>query len=139
MAPGLLVDDGNVLSDSNITEKAVSRSSLLHRSLHADPLRVVGASGNYIHLDNGQMILDSTGGAAVSCIGHGNEKVKAAIMEQMDEISYCHSLFFSTSAAEDLATELIDSAGGKMSKAFIISSGKGSLHTFKMTCGSHIR
>ncbi len=99
-------------------------SAVLHRSLHHAPLRVVGGSGHYLELSNGQKILDATTGAAVACLGHGNERVKKAMARQMDEISYCHSLFFSTSAAEELASELTASTHGHMSKAFIVSSGR---------------
>lgn len=110
-----------VCTNGHVT--TAKRSAVLHRSLHTDPHRVVAAKGNYLHLTNGQKILDATGGAAVSCLGHGNERVKQAIIEQMDEVSYCHSLFFATAAAEDLAKELIDSTGGEMTRAFIVSSG----------------
>ncbi|GAB7353996.1 hypothetical protein MBLNU459_g4589t1 [Dothideomycetes sp. NU459] len=99
------------------------RSAVLHRSLHNDPLKVVGAQGNYLHLSNGQKILDATGGAAVSCLGHGNERVKQAIMEQMNQVSYCHSLFFATAGIEELAQTLVDSTGGEMTRAFVVSSG----------------
>lgn len=74
-------------------------------------------------LDNGQKIFDSTGGAAVTCVGHGNEKVKKAIKEQIDTLSYCHTGFFSTQPAEELARFLVDSTGGKMSKLFVVNSG----------------
>lgn len=100
-----------------------SKSAVLHRSLHHDPLRVVRAEGNYLTLSNGQRILDATGGAAVSCLGHGNARVKKAIADQMDTVSYCHSLFFSTSAAENLANELVASTNGEMSRVFVVSSG----------------
>jgi len=60
----------------------------------------------------------------VACLGHGNKRVKDAIAKQMDVVSYCHSLFFSTSAAEALAKELVASTHGEMAKAFIVSSGK---------------
>lgn len=46
-------------------------SFVLHRSLHVDPAYVVAAQGNYLHLSNGQSILDASGGAAVACLGHG--------------------------------------------------------------------
>jgi 4-aminobutyrate aminotransferase-like enzyme len=49
-------------------------SAVLHRSLHHKPLHVLSAKGNFLSLDNGQKILDATGGAAVSCLGHGNER-----------------------------------------------------------------
>lgn len=42
----------------------------------------------------------------------------------MDQISYCHSAFFGTQVAEDLAKLLVDSTGGKLSKVFITSSGE---------------
>jgi hypothetical protein len=49
-------------------------SAVLHRSLHHDPLQAVSAKGNYLYLNNGQKIFDATGGAAVACLGHGNER-----------------------------------------------------------------
>jgi adenosylmethionine-8-amino-7-oxononanoate aminotransferase len=42
----------------------------------------------------------------------------------MDQLSYCHSAFFGTQVAEDLAQLLVDSTGGKLSKLFVVSSGK---------------
>jgi 4-aminobutyrate aminotransferase-like enzyme len=98
-------------------------SRILHRDLHTAPQRVTKALGLYLSLENGQSILDATGGAAVACIGHGDDRVKRAIARQMDEVSYCHSLFFSSTGAEGLGRELVLSTDGKMSKAFIVSSG----------------
>lgn len=98
-------------------------SRVLHRSLHVQPRKVVKADGVYLHLDNGQKILDATGGAAVACLGHNNEQVKEAIAAQMNKFSYVHSLFFSSEVGEDLCKTLVDSTKGQMSKAFIVSSG----------------
>lgn len=98
-------------------------SYVLHRSLHETPVQVVSASGVYLHLSNGRSILDATAGAAVACLGHGNADVKQAIVEQLDAVSYCHSLFYGTPAGEALAKSLIDSTDGRMAKAFIVSSG----------------
>lgn len=41
----------------------------------------------------------------------------------MSRVSYCHSLFYATSPAEDIAKLLIDSTDGEMARAFFISSG----------------
>lgn len=41
----------------------------------------------------------------------------------MDTVAYCHSLFYGTSAAEELANFLIKSTEGDMARVFIISSG----------------
>ncbi|KAF2143408.1 uncharacterized protein K452DRAFT_347250 [Aplosporella prunicola CBS 121167] len=123
-----IVNDGNVVVEPAVAPSTSAPSSsqtshILHRSLRRSPHRVVAASGNYLTLSNGQKILDATGGAAVACLGHGNQCVKDAIARQMDEVSYCHSLFFSTGAAERLGDELVGSTRGRMSKAFIVSSG----------------
>lgn len=102
---------------------SLDESAVLHRSLRFIPQKIVGGKGSYVELENGQKFLDSTGGAAVACIGHGNEEVKAAVMKQMDEVSYCHSVFFGTSVFEELASLLVESTGGEMTKVFIVSSG----------------
>lgn len=100
-----------------------TKSALLHRSTRVLPKKAVGGKGSYIFLEDGQKILDSTGGAAVSCLGHGHEKIQEAIMNQVQELSYCHTAFFRTQVSEDLARFLVDSTGGKLSKAYVVSSG----------------
>jgi adenosylmethionine-8-amino-7-oxononanoate aminotransferase len=105
-------------------------SSLLHRNLHETPLKVIASKGNYLTLSNGQKIFDATGGAAVAGIGHGNAEVKAAMIKQMDEVSYCHSLFFTSSGAEDLANFLVESTHGHMARAFILCSGEIQITTY---------
>jgi acetylornithine/succinyldiaminopimelate/putrescine aminotransferase len=99
-------------------------SALLHRNLRAPPRRVTSSEGSFITLDDGQVILDATGGAAVSCLGHAHPRVLAAMRRQAEQVAYCHSLFFGTEAAEELARELCDGTGGAMTRAFIVSSGR---------------
>lgn len=60
----------------------------------------------------------------MSCLGHGDERVKAAVMDQMDKVAYCHSLFYGTDAVEELARELVETTGGEMGRAFFVSSGE---------------
>jgi adenosylmethionine-8-amino-7-oxononanoate aminotransferase len=109
-------------------------SSVLHRTLHELPKTVVKASGLTLTLNDGQEIIDATGGAAVACLGHGNEVIKQAIIDQMNTVSYCHSLFYGTAAGEDLAESLIASTDHQMARAFIISSGSEAMEAaVKMT------
>lgn len=98
-------------------------SAVLHRNTRAMPKKAIGGDGSYIDLDDGQRFLDSTGGAAVTCVGHGNTEITDAIKKQLDTLSYCHSAFFGTPVFEELASFLVDSTGGRMSKVFIVSSG----------------
>ncbi|KAJ5146717.1 Pyridoxal phosphate-dependent transferase major region subdomain 2 [Penicillium atrosanguineum] len=98
-------------------------SAVLHRDTRFVPKKAIGGQGCYINLEDGTKFLDSTGGAAVSCLGHGNEKVNRMIKDQLDQLAYCHSAFFGTQVSEDLASFLTESTGGKLSKLFVVSSG----------------
>ncbi|KAK4505597.1 hypothetical protein PRZ48_003560 [Zasmidium cellare] len=145
MSPSVLVmNDGNVVesTDKKTTHNDIAKatkSAVLHRSLHADPLQVVSAQGNYLHLSNGQKIFDATGGAAVSCLGHGDVRVQEALIDQMSQVSYCHSLFFATRAPEELAKLLIASTYNEMSRAFFICSGSEAIEAaLKMARQYHL-
>ncbi|TVY48403.1 putative aminotransferase [Lachnellula occidentalis] len=106
----------------NETQKSQT-SSVFHRSMDEDFLKIISADGIYLNLENGQRILDATGGPAVACLGHNNPSVKAAMVAQINSTAYCHSMFFTTEATEQLCDKLIRGTGGQMSKAFIASSG----------------
>lgn len=104
-------------------EQPPRKTAVLHASLKTEPLKAVGGSGCFITTADGKQILDASAGAAVASIGHGNQRVKDAILRQLDEISYCYAPFFTTEPAERLCAFLCESTGGKMSRAFVCSSG----------------
>jgi adenosylmethionine-8-amino-7-oxononanoate aminotransferase len=106
--------------DNGIAE---DQSGVLYHQLRQQPLNIVGGRGSYLITKDGLEILDATCGAAVSCLGHSDKRVHEAIMEQLQKIPYCYSLYFTNTAAESLSKILVDSTGGKMSRAFIVSSG----------------
>jgi adenosylmethionine-8-amino-7-oxononanoate aminotransferase len=102
--------------------------ALLHRSLHVRPYKVSSAKGLYITLKDGRKVMDGSAGAAVACIGHGNEEVAAAVAAQLQTgVSYLNSMAFTTDAAEELAHFLIDGphGGGRFGfeRAYFVSSG----------------
>lgn len=98
-------------------------SSVLYASLATNPPRIVKAQGNYLLTDDGSEIFDASGGAAVSCIGHGHPRVKKAIADQLDAVEYCFSPWFTTPAYERLSTFLTASTGGAMERVFVCGSG----------------
>lgn len=51
------------------------------------------------------------------------QRIHKAVSAQMEQVAYCHSLFYATDAAEELATLLIERSHGEMARAFIVSSG----------------
>ena len=107
---------------------SAAEPAYLYKNVSHDPTvpLVKSAEGIYISLENGQKILDATSGAAVSAIGHGVGRVKKAIMSQLDQVEYCHPGFFPNTPAMELADLLVESTGGKLSRACILGSGNQS-------------
>jgi adenosylmethionine-8-amino-7-oxononanoate aminotransferase len=83
----------------------------------------VGGPGSRLFLDDGRAILDASGRAAVSCLGHGDERVVDAVARQMRQVAYCSSFSYTTPALEQLCELLVASTGGRLSRACIVSSG----------------
>ncbi len=98
-------------------------SHILHRQLRGNYPIAVGAEGCWITDSAGRKYLDASGGAAVSCLGHGHPDVLAAMHAQIDRIAYAHTSFFSTDVAEQLADTLIRSAPAGVSHAYLVSGG----------------
>jgi len=98
-------------------------SHILHRSLRGTlPLAVAG-HGIRIVDSEGREYLDASGGAAVSCLGHGHPDVIRAMHEQIDKIAYAHTSFFSTAVAEELADRLVANAPPGISHVYLVSGG----------------
>ena len=75
-------------------------SRVLHRSLREQPPRAVGGEGVWLIAEDGRRILDGSGGAAVSCLGHQHPRVIDAISRQASKLAYAHTGFFSSEPAE---------------------------------------
>jgi len=106
---------------------SISEPTFFYQSAYTTTTPIIeSASGLYLTLENGQKIIDSTAGAAVSAIGHGNTRVKDAIIAQLDKFSYAHPGYFQNKPALELAEFLVQSTGGKLSRACLIGSGSSS-------------
>lgn len=55
---------------------------------------------------------------------HANAQVNAAMIEQINKLSYCASSFFKTNVVEEAARMLVDSTEGHMTRAYIVNSGQ---------------
>ncbi len=88
---------------------------VFHRQIKSDIPRAVGGEGAYLIDDTGKRYLDASGGAAVSCLGHGDADVIAAIKAQLDKLAFAHTGFVTTEPAEKLADLLAEAAPGDLS------------------------
>jgi adenosylmethionine-8-amino-7-oxononanoate aminotransferase len=109
-------------------------SAVFHRQSRSTPAMAVGGEGAYLIDRNGRRYLDASGGAAVSCLGHGNPAVRQAIHEQADRLAYAHSAFFTTEPAEELGRRLCAGAGEAFSRAYFVSGGSEANETAIKLC-----
>jgi adenosylmethionine-8-amino-7-oxononanoate aminotransferase len=98
-------------------------SHIIHRSLLKTPLTAARAKGIHIYDQNGKAYIDASGGAAVSCLGHGHPDVLAAMHAQIDQHAYAHTGFFTSDVTENLARELIQHAPKELGNVYFVSGG----------------
>ncbi len=96
---------------------------IIHRSLRSTPPVAVGGEGAWLIDAAGQRYLDASGGAAVSCLGHGHPDVTAALHRQIDQLAYAHTSFFTSEPAEQLAEHLAARAPAGLNKVYFVSGG----------------
>ena len=96
---------------------------ILHRQIGHPYPTATTARGVMIRDSVGKEYIDASGGAAVSCLGHSHPDVLSAMHQQLDQLAYAHTSFFTSQAAEELADELIAHAPEGLSRVFYVSGG----------------
>ena len=96
---------------------------ILHRQIHHTLPVAASARGMTLTDTAGREYIDASGGAAVSCLGHGHPDVLAAMHAQIDRVAYAHTSFFTTDVAEQLADLLVQGAPAGTSHAYFVSGG----------------
>lgn len=113
-------DDKREANGTNI----VGASAVFHRDLNREFLPLQRSDGHYLFTESGQKIFDGSGGPSVACIGWGNNRVINAVVEQLRNVAYCATIFYTTRVAEDLGRFLVDSTKGHMARAYLMNSGR---------------
>ena len=98
-------------------------SHVFARAPRNPPPVAAGGAGCYLRDAAGKQYLDASGGAAVSCLGHGDADVIAAIKRQLDELAYAHTAFFTSEPAEALADLLVRHAPPGIDRVYLVSGG----------------
>ena len=102
---------------------------VFHRSTRSGLPTVVGGRGIELIAADGRRFIDASGGAAVSCLGHGHPVVTRAIARQADAIAYAHTSFFTNEPAEALADRLTAAAPSALSRVYFVDSGSAAVET----------
>ena len=90
---------------------------------------VLGGQGIELIAADGRRYIDASGGAAVSCLGHGHPAVVAAIARQAEAMAYAHTSFFTNEPAEQLADELIAAAPKGLGRVYFVDNGSAAVET----------
>lgn len=89
---------------------------------NAPPVAVDG-EGCWLIDATGKRYLDGSGGAAVSCLGHGDREIIEAVKAQLDKIAFAHTGFLTSEPAEALANALIAKAPDGIDRVYFVSGG----------------
>ena len=98
-------------------------SHIFPRHSRHSPPTVAGGQGCYLIDSTGKRYLDGSGGAAVSCLGHGDQTVIDAIKAQLDRVAFAHTGFFTSEPAEELADLLVRHAPKGIDRVYLVSGG----------------
>jgi adenosylmethionine-8-amino-7-oxononanoate aminotransferase len=98
-------------------------SHVFPRNMKAPPVKAVSSEGCYIIDENRKRYFDGSGGAAVSCLGHGDAEVIAAVQAQVADLAFAHTGFFTSDPAEKLADLLVKHAPDGMNHVYFVSGG----------------
>lgn len=98
-------------------------SHVFHRHTRTRLPVAAGGEGPYLFDDQGRRYLDASGGAAVSCLGHGHPAIIEAIRDQAARLAYAHTAFFTNEPMERLADTLVESAPAGLERVYFVSGG----------------
>ena len=98
-------------------------TKVLHRNSHGTLPVAVSGDGPYVIDDTGKRYLDASGGAAVSCLGHSDRDVIAAVQKQIGEMPFAHSAFFTNAPMERLADRMVAGAPDGLDRVYFTSGG----------------
>ena len=98
-------------------------SHVFPRHTKANLPTAVGGDGCYLIDSTGKRYFDGSGGAAVSCLGHSDAAVIAAVQQQVGQLAFAHTGFMTSEPAEALADLLIANAPGDLDRVYFVSGG----------------
>ncbi len=99
-------------------------TSVFPRFLDLEYPNVERGEGVWLTTTDGRRILDAcSGGAMVTCLGHGVPELVAAATEQAERIAYFYNHHFTSEPQERLADRLLEVAAPEMARVRFVSGG----------------
>ena len=99
-------------------------TSVFPRFLDLEYPNVERGEGVWLTTTDGRRILDAcSGGAMVTCLGHGVPELVAAATEQAERIAYFYNHHFTSEPQERLADRLLEVVAPEMARVRFVSGG----------------
>jgi adenosylmethionine-8-amino-7-oxononanoate aminotransferase len=99
-------------------------TSLFPRLLDLEYPNIVRGDGVWLERTDGRRILDAcSGGAMVTCLGHGAPEVVEAAAAQAERLSYMYAHHFTNEPQEQLADRLIEVVAPEMARVRFVTGG----------------
>jgi adenosylmethionine-8-amino-7-oxononanoate aminotransferase len=99
-------------------------TSLFPRLLDLEYPNVARGDGVWLETTDGRRILDAcSGGAMVTCLGHGAPEVVEAASAQAERLSYMYAHHFTNEPQERLADRIIEVVAPEMARVRFVSGG----------------
>ncbi|MDH3492719.1 MAG: aspartate aminotransferase family protein [Acidobacteriota bacterium] len=89
---------------------------------YEEPIALVKGDGEYVWDENGNRYLDCFGGVLTVSLGHANERVNKAIIDQTNAIQHTSTLYVNKPQSE-LAEKMAEISPGGLKKSFFSNSG----------------
>ena len=99
------------------------RRSVLYRTPRMRYPVAVSGQGMRLTDATGKRYLDMSGGAAVSCLGHGHPAVVEAVTRQVQSLAFAHTAFFTNDPQEQLANRLARRFRDYRARVYFLSGG----------------
>ncbi len=97
-------------------------------SYHPLDVELARAEGIYLYDDAGNRYIDASGGPMAVNLGHNDERMKRAIMEQLDRYNYVHPVMANGPRAE-LCDRIAAVAPGRLCASYLVSGGSEAVET----------
>ncbi|MBW2146338.1 MAG: aminotransferase class III-fold pyridoxal phosphate-dependent enzyme [Deltaproteobacteria bacterium] len=103
--------------------KETMKTHILNTDMHKKYPYVERGEGIYLYDEEGKRYIDGAGGTIVVNTGHGIKEIARVLKDQAEKIAFSYRVDFNSRPLEELAAKTCEATGGKMDKAFFVSSG----------------
>jgi adenosylmethionine-8-amino-7-oxononanoate aminotransferase/transposase-like protein len=95
---------------------------------------IAGAEGLYMWDTRGKRYLDGCSGAVVNNIGHGNQRVIAAVERQARQTFFAYRTQFDSFPSQELARALVHNSAPHLNRVFFVSGGSEAVESAMKVC-----